>query len=103
MKMYVYGVLLVFYFVINKRNLLFTFEHRRSAHSELGGGGAGPPVFYESKDSLILIDEILLLYNFLSYLSPKFYFTRFGPPPQFYFSRYACGDYLIPYCPEYAV
>ena len=40
--MYVYGVLLVFYFVINKRNLLFTFEHRRSVHSELGG--PGPPV-----------------------------------------------------------
>ena len=46
MKMYVYGVLLVFYFVINKRNLLFTFEHRRSAHSELWGGGAGPPVCF---------------------------------------------------------
>ena len=44
MRMYVYGVLLVFYFVINKRNLLFTFEHRRSAHSELGWGG-WPPVF----------------------------------------------------------
>ena len=78
MKMYVYGVLLVFYFVINKRNLLFTFEHRRSAHSDLGG--SLPLSFlYESLNSLILIDEILLLYNFLSSLSPKFYFTRFGP------------------------
>ena len=48
MKMYVYGVLLVFYFVINKRNLLFPFEHRRSADSELGGG-AGPLDFFFMK------------------------------------------------------
>ena len=40
-----------------------------------------------------MIDEILLIYNFLSSLSYKFYFTRSAPPP-FYFSRYAYGHWF---------
>ena len=57
-----------------------------------GGGGAWPPNFL---DSLILIDKILLLYNFHSSLAPipQFNFTRFGLP-QFNFTRYAYEDWF---------
>ena len=58
--------------------------HRRSAHSQLEGL---PQFFlYESLDSLLLIDKILLLYNFYS-SSPQFNFTGFGPS-QFNFTSY---------------
>ena len=39
------------------------------------------PFFYESLDSLILIDNILLLYNFHSALPPPSFILHALPPP----------------------
>ena len=68
-------------------------DHRRSAHSYLRGPGPPPPpVFYESLDSLILIDNILLLYNFHSSMAPQFNFTRYAYVPDLYWDTECVND-----------
>ena len=60
---------------------MLSHGHRRSAHSDLRGL-ASPVVFFnESLDSLILIGNILLLYNFHSSLTPSLILHALPPPP----------------------